>query len=166
MPDLVKLSRTDEWRADSYGLLGWYVVLISVIPHSNFSPPASIKLWSLPMRRCIHTFSVHTDSVWALYSTHPQLHTFYLGDRAGWICRVDVTQPAASTGPSETFNPTPSIRRTAGSPGFASTHTPRHSIAGTFNIMDKARGKEAEMELCDAFCVVIGRAGNDENVNG
>ncbi|CAE6451253.1 unnamed protein product [Rhizoctonia solani] len=124
------------------------------------SSDASIKLWSLPMRRCIHTFSVHSDSVWALHSTHPQLHNFLSGDRAGWICRFDVTQPVRPLG-SDTFNPTPSIQlgtaRSPASPGFASAHTPRHSIAGTLNLADKGRGDE--MDLGDAFCVVLGRAG-------
>ncbi|KAJ1305523.1 hypothetical protein OPQ81_000530 [Rhizoctonia solani] len=124
------------------------------------SSDASIKLWSLPMRRCIHTFSVHSDSVWALHSTHPQLHNFFSGDRAGWICRFDVTQPVRSVG-SDTFNPMSSIQlnasRSPASSGFTSTHTPRHSIAGTLNFQDKDRGNE--MDLGDAYCVVIGRAG-------
>ncbi|CAE6445534.1 unnamed protein product [Rhizoctonia solani] len=132
---------------------------------------ASIKLWSLPMRRCIHTFSVHSDSVWALHSTHPQLHNFLSGDRAGWICRFDVTQPVRPIG-SETFNPASSIQFNTGrspvSPGFASTHTPRHSIAGTLNFADKEPGHE--MDLGDAYCVVIGRAGyesrNTETAHG
>jgi hypothetical protein len=134
---------------------------------------ASIKLWSLPMRRCIHTFSVHTDSVWALSSSHPQLHTFFSGDRAGWICRFDVTQPVRhASSNADTFNPTSSIHfnnsRSPISPGFASTHTPRHSIAGTLHLMDKVRGQE--MDLSDTYCVVIGRAGyetrNAESTNG
>ncbi|KAG8737941.1 hypothetical protein FRC10_007521 [Ceratobasidium sp. 414] len=105
-------------------------------------------LWSLPMRRCIHTFSVHADSVWALHSTHPQLHTFFSGDRAGWICRFDVTQPPPSAN-GEAFS---SQRSNA-----------RHSIAGTLSQMDKER----EMELSDAYCVVIGQAGyENQTANG
>ena len=134
---------------------------------------ASIKLWSLPMRRCIHTFSVHTDSVWALHSTHPQLHTFFSGDRGGWICRFDVTQPAGpASGPSDTFNPMSGLPHSSGrsptSTAFVSTHTPGHSISGTLNQLDKER--EREMDLSDAYCVVIGRAGYENqsanNVNG
>ncbi|KAF8698352.1 hypothetical protein RHS03_07615, partial [Rhizoctonia solani] len=146
-------GHTDNIRAILISEDGRYQILTG-------SSDASIKLWSLPMRRCIHTFSVHSDSVWALHSTHPQLHNFLSGDRAGWICRFDVTQPVRPLG-SETFNPTPSIQynptRSPVSPGFASTHTPRHSIAGTLNLAEKGRGDE--MDLSDAFCVVIGRAG-------
>ncbi|CAE6493686.1 unnamed protein product [Rhizoctonia solani] len=145
-------GHTDNLRAILISEDGRYIL--------TGSSDASIKLWSLPMRRCIHTFSVHSDSVWALHSTHPQLHNFLSGDRAGWICRFDVTQPVRSAG-SDTFNPASSIQfnasRSPGSPGFGSTHTPRHSIAGTLNLADKERGNE--MDLGDAYCVVIGRAG-------
>ncbi|KAJ7504339.1 hypothetical protein B0H11DRAFT_1981747 [Mycena galericulata] len=54
------------------------------------SADASIKLWSLATQRCLHTFTHHTDSVWALFSAHPTLATFYAGDRAGLVSRVDV----------------------------------------------------------------------------
>ncbi|KAF5335676.1 hypothetical protein D9611_009691 [Ephemerocybe angulata] len=54
------------------------------------SADASIKLWSLTSQRCLHTFTHHAESVWSLYSTHPNLETFYSGDRCGLVCRVDV----------------------------------------------------------------------------
>ncbi|QRV93413.1 WD repeat-containing protein [Ceratobasidium sp. AG-Ba] len=125
-------GHTDNIRAILISEDGRYVL--------TGSSDASIKLWSLPMRRCIHTFSVHADSVWALHSTHSQLHTFFSGDRAGWICRFDVTQPVPSSNSQR--------------PGFAGSvgGAARYSIAGTLN-------KETEMELSDAFCVVLGRAG-------
>ncbi|CCO32778.1 WD repeat-containing protein 48 AltName: Full=USP1-associated factor 1 [Rhizoctonia solani AG-1 IB] len=67
------------------------------------------------------------------------------------------TDPAgtlvAAGGPERVF----STARSPASPGFGSTHTPRHSIAGTLNFAEKGRGEE--MDLGDAFCVVIGRAG-------
>lgn len=43
------------------------------------------------MQRCLHTFTCHSDSVWALFSTHPHLETFYSGDRAGAVCKTDFT---------------------------------------------------------------------------
>ncbi|ESK85811.1 wd repeat containing protein 48 [Moniliophthora roreri MCA 2997] len=56
------------------------------------STDASVKLWSLSSpQRCLHTFTHHTDSVWALYSTHPSLEIFYSGDKSGLVCRVDVS---------------------------------------------------------------------------
>ncbi|KAI0052794.1 WD40 repeat-like protein [Auriscalpium vulgare] len=54
------------------------------------SADASIKLWSMLSQRCLHTFTHHTDSVWALHSTHPSLEIFYSGDRSGFVCKVDV----------------------------------------------------------------------------
>ncbi|KZW03181.1 WD40 repeat-like protein [Exidia glandulosa HHB12029] len=55
------------------------------------SADASIKLWSLASpQRCLHTFSHHISSVWSMASLHPQLSTFYSGDRDGLLCRVDV----------------------------------------------------------------------------
>ncbi|KAJ7623186.1 hypothetical protein FB45DRAFT_797112 [Roridomyces roridus] len=55
------------------------------------SADASIKLWSLATQRCLHTFTHHADSVWSLFSAHPTLATFYAGDRAGLVSRVDVS---------------------------------------------------------------------------
>ncbi|KAH9958413.1 hypothetical protein BC827DRAFT_1219400 [Russula dissimulans] len=54
------------------------------------SADASIKLWSLTSQRCLHTFTHHTDSVWALHSSHPSLEIFYSGDKSGFVARVDV----------------------------------------------------------------------------
>jgi WD repeat-containing protein 48 len=51
---------------------------------------ASVKLWSLTSRRCLHTFTHHTDSVWALHSSHPSLEIFYSGDKSGYVSKVDV----------------------------------------------------------------------------
>ncbi|KAJ7446692.1 hypothetical protein FB451DRAFT_1536921, partial [Mycena latifolia] len=59
------------------------------------SADASIKLWSLATQRCLHTFTHHADSVWSLFSAHPALETFYAGDRAGLVSRVDVSRLAA-----------------------------------------------------------------------
>ncbi|CAG8855315.1 35987_t:CDS:2, partial [Gigaspora margarita] len=49
------------------------------------SSDTTIKLWSLKARRCINTFTVHSDSVWSLYSDHPRLETFY----AGSVCKEE-----------------------------------------------------------------------------
>jgi len=61
-----------------------------VIQHLSHASTASIKLWSLTSQRCLHTFTHHTDSVWALHSTHPSLEIFYSGDKSGFVARVDV----------------------------------------------------------------------------
>ena len=55
------------------------------------SSDATVKLWSLAMQRCLHTFTFHSDSVWSLASSHPHLEVFYSGDRAGTVCKTDFT---------------------------------------------------------------------------
>ncbi|KAI9438927.1 hypothetical protein H4582DRAFT_103392 [Lactarius indigo] len=54
------------------------------------SANASVKLWSLTSQRCLHTFTHHTDSVWALHSSHPSLEIFYSGDKSGYVAKIDV----------------------------------------------------------------------------
>ncbi|KAK7012216.1 WD-repeats-region domain-containing protein [Favolaschia claudopus] len=65
------------------------------------SADASIKLWSLATQRCLHTFTHHADSVWSLFSAHPALETFYAGDRAGLVSRVDVSRITRDVGEGE-----------------------------------------------------------------
>ncbi|KAJ7890547.1 hypothetical protein B0H14DRAFT_2689773 [Mycena olivaceomarginata] len=65
------------------------------------SADASIKLWSLATQRCLHTFTHHADSVWSLFSAHPTLETFYAGDRAGLVSRVDVSRTTGDIGEGE-----------------------------------------------------------------
>jgi WD repeat-containing protein 48 len=64
--------------------------LPDVLHHLAHDGTASIKLWSLTSQRCLHTFTHHTDSVWALHSSHPSLEIFYSGDKSGFVARVDV----------------------------------------------------------------------------
>ena len=56
----------------------------------TYDVTASVKLWSLTSQRCLHTFTHHTDSVWALHSSHPSLEIFYSGDKSGFVAKVDV----------------------------------------------------------------------------
>ena len=49
-----------------------------------------IKLWSLSAQRVLHTFNHHSDSVWSLFSSHPNFERFYSGDRSGNIAVVDM----------------------------------------------------------------------------
>lgn len=53
------------------------------------SSDCTVRLWSLSEQRCLHTFTHHDDSVWTLFSDHPNLDVFYSGDRAGYVCKVD-----------------------------------------------------------------------------
>ncbi|PLW12701.1 hypothetical protein PCANC_14430 [Puccinia coronata f. sp. avenae] len=54
------------------------------------SSDATVKMWDVRIQRCLHTFSHHSTSVWALHSQHPRLEMFHSGDRAGWLCKVDL----------------------------------------------------------------------------
>ncbi|WVO18624.1 hypothetical protein L204_106343 [Cryptococcus depauperatus] len=54
------------------------------------SSDTTIKLWSISARRCLHTFTHHTSSVWSLFSSHPNLERFYSGSRDGCLCAVDL----------------------------------------------------------------------------
>lgn len=54
------------------------------------SSDQTIKLWSVAAGRCMYTFTMHNDSVWSLYSDHPDLGIFYSSDRSGLIVKTDV----------------------------------------------------------------------------
>ncbi|KAH8824754.1 hypothetical protein DL96DRAFT_1614982 [Flagelloscypha sp. PMI_526] len=65
------------------------------------SSDASIKLWSLQTQRCLHTFTHHTESVWALWSEDPGLEIFYSGGKSGLVSRVDVKSELYDVGEGE-----------------------------------------------------------------
>ena len=54
------------------------------------SSDQSIKVWSITAGRCMYTLTMHNDSVWSLYSDHPQLSLFYSSDRSGVVAKTDV----------------------------------------------------------------------------
>lgn len=54
------------------------------------SADTTVKLWSMSAQRVIHTFDHHEDSVWSLFSSHPNLERFYSGDRSGTVAVVDM----------------------------------------------------------------------------
>lgn len=54
------------------------------------SSDQTIKVWSVTAGRCMHTLTMHNDSVWSLYSDDPQLGIFYSSDRSGLIVKTDV----------------------------------------------------------------------------
>ena len=43
------------------------------------SSDQTVKVWSMTAGRCMYTLTMHNDSVWSLYSDHPQLSVFYSG---------------------------------------------------------------------------------------
>ncbi|KAE8407975.1 hypothetical protein BDV37DRAFT_205952 [Aspergillus pseudonomiae] len=58
------------------------------------SSDQTIKIWSLTAGRCMHTLTMHNDSVWSLYSNHPQLSVFYSSDRSGLVAKTDTRYSA------------------------------------------------------------------------
>ncbi|KAJ5122321.1 hypothetical protein N7448_003453 [Penicillium atrosanguineum] len=53
------------------------------------SSDQTIKVWSLTAGRCMNTLTMHNDSVWSLYSDHPDLSVFYSSDRSGMVAKTD-----------------------------------------------------------------------------
>ncbi|KAL9051792.1 MAG: hypothetical protein Q9162_005786 [Coniocarpon cinnabarinum] len=53
------------------------------------SADRTVKVWSLTAARCMYSLAIHNDSVWSLYSDHPDLDVFYSGDRSGMIVKTD-----------------------------------------------------------------------------
>jgi WD repeat-containing protein 48 len=54
------------------------------------SSDQTVKVWSVTAGRCMHTLTMHNDSVWSLYSEDPSLGIFYSSDRAGLVVKTDV----------------------------------------------------------------------------
>ena len=53
------------------------------------SSDQTVKVWSVTAGRCMHTLTMHNDSVWSLFSDHPQLSVFYSSDRSGMVAKTD-----------------------------------------------------------------------------
>ena len=58
------------------------------------SSDQTVKVWSLTAGRCSNTLTMHNDSVWSLFSTHPQLSLFYSSDRSGLVAKTDTRHVA------------------------------------------------------------------------
>lgn len=54
------------------------------------SSDATVRLWSVSTARVMQTFQMHDDSVWTLFSTDPELKTFYSGDRGGQVFKTQI----------------------------------------------------------------------------
>lgn len=54
------------------------------------SSDQTVKVWSVTAGRCMHTLTMHNDSVWSLYSDDPNLGIFYSSDRSGLVVKTDV----------------------------------------------------------------------------
>lgn len=58
------------------------------------SSDQTVKVWSLTAGRCSNTLTMHNDSVWSLFSSHPQLSLFYSSDRSGLVAKTDTRHVA------------------------------------------------------------------------
>ena len=58
------------------------------------SSDQTVKVWSMTAGRCMHTLTMHDNSVWALFSSDPRLRVFYSSDRAGLIAKTDTRHAA------------------------------------------------------------------------
>ncbi|KAK3314894.1 hypothetical protein B0H66DRAFT_325169 [Apodospora peruviana] len=54
------------------------------------SSDQTVKVWSVTAGRCMHTLTMHNDSVWSLFSEDPELNVFYSSDRSGLVVKTDV----------------------------------------------------------------------------
>jgi WD repeat-containing protein 48 len=50
----------------------------------------TVKVWSVTAGRCMHTLTMHDQSVWSLFSDDPGLNVFYSSDRSGLVVKTDV----------------------------------------------------------------------------
>ncbi|EMR72020.1 putative wd repeat-containing protein 5b protein [Eutypa lata UCREL1] len=53
------------------------------------SSDQTVKIWSVTAGRCMYTLTMHNDSVWSLFSNHPELAVFYSSDRSGMVVKTD-----------------------------------------------------------------------------
>ncbi|KAF2842225.1 WD40 repeat-like protein [Patellaria atrata CBS 101060] len=53
------------------------------------SSDQTVKVWCMTAGRCMHTLTMHNDSVWSLYSNRPDLSVFYSSDRSGLVAKTD-----------------------------------------------------------------------------
>ena len=56
------------------------------------SADQTVKVWSVTAGRCMHTLTMHDDSVWSLFSDDPALNVFYSSDRTGLVVKTDVRE--------------------------------------------------------------------------
>ncbi|MBA0731423.1 hypothetical protein Golax_025419, partial [Gossypium laxum] len=78
------------------------------------SSDSMIRLWDLGQQRCVHSYAVHTDSVWALASTPTFSHVYSGGrdlslalhDDSIWVATTDSSVhrwPAEGKNPQKVF---------------------------------------------------------------
>ena len=54
------------------------------------SSDGTVRLWSLAQQRCVETFRVHDEGVWAL-TADEEFEVFYSGGRDRQVCATEMT---------------------------------------------------------------------------
>ncbi|KAJ9198452.1 hypothetical protein DTO164E3_5285 [Paecilomyces variotii] len=100
------------------------------------SSDQTIKVWSLTAGRCMHTLTMHNDSVWSLYSDHPQLSVFYSSDRSGLVAKTDTRDaPDIDQGTCiAVLQENDGVGKVVASEGYIWTATPKSSINRWYDI--------------------------------
>ncbi|KAL1855430.1 hypothetical protein Plec18170_004149 [Paecilomyces lecythidis] len=100
------------------------------------SSDQTIKVWSLTAGRCMHTLTMHNDSVWSLYSDHPQLSVFYSSDRSGLVAKTDTRNAHdIDQGTSiAVLQENEGVGKVVASDGYIWTATPKSSINRWYDI--------------------------------
>jgi WD repeat-containing protein 48 len=100
------------------------------------SSDQTIKVWSLTAGRCMHTLTMHNDSVWSLYSDDPQLSVFYSSDRSGLVAKTDTRNlPDMDQGTCvAVLQEHEGVVKVVASEGYIWTATPKSSINRWYDV--------------------------------
>jgi WD repeat-containing protein 48 len=115
------------------------------------SSDQTVKVWSMSARRCMHTLTMHADSVWSLHSDDPRLEVFWSSDRAGLVAKTD------ARGKSEideglcvaVCREGSGVNRVVGAGNYLWTATSSSSI----NRWADVRTEDAEVQLPESFSI-------------
>lgn len=120
------------------------------------SSDQTVKLWSMSAGRCMYTLTMHSDSVWSLYSEHPKLSVFWSADRSGLVAKTD-TRGKADVDEGlcvAVCQEGSGVNRVVGSGRYIWTATSSSSL----HRWADAKTEDAEILLSETFSVLPQRA--------